>query len=159
MAKLITLYFQYCLHLLCALSSFEKCRRRLAALAQKNLPQEKKDRVKKLLKNKEYLKYVSRDEELEDSFVSHPFSWESDELSKIKSSLYKKYLETCPSRSRRLLVTRTRGEPREETCPNVDPLLLLGCCFTPYQRLRLYNGAPFSRLLRHTGDTEDVFSA
>ena len=30
---------------------------------------------------------------------------------------------------------------------------------TPYQRLRLYNGAPFSRLLRHAGDTEDVFSA
>ena len=27
-------------------------------------------------------------------------------------------------------------------------------CFTPYQRLRLYNGAPFSRLLRHAGDTE-----
>ena len=35
----------------------------------------------------------------------------------------------------------------------------LGYCFTPYQRLRLYNGAPFSRLLRHAGDTEDVFSA
>ena len=95
----------------------------MAALAQKNLPQEKKDRVKKLLKNKEYLKYVSSDEELEDSFVSHPFSWESDELSKIKSSLDKKYLETCPSRSRRHLVTRTRGEPWEETFPKVDPSL------------------------------------
>ena len=35
----------------------------------------------------------------------------------------------------------------------------LGYCFTPYQRLRLYNGAPFSRLLRHAGDTEDVLSA
>ena len=35
----------------------------------------------------------------------------------------------------------------------------LGYCVTPYQRLRLYNGAPFSRLLRHAGDTEDVFSA
>ena len=35
----------------------------------------------------------------------------------------------------------------------------LGYSFTPYQRLRLYNGAPFSRLLRHAGDTEDVFSA
>ena len=34
----------------------------------------------------------------------------------------------------------------------------LGYCLTPYQRLRLYNGAPFSRLLRHAGDTEDVFS-
>ena len=34
----------------------------------------------------------------------------------------------------------------------------LGYCITPYQRLRLYNGAPFSRLLRHAGDTEDVFS-
>ena len=34
-----------------------------------------------------------------------------------------------------------------------------GYCFTPYQRLRLYNGAPFSRLLRHAGDTEDIFSA
>ena len=38
-------------------------------------------------------------------------------------------------------------------------LVRLGYCFTPYQRLRLYNGAPFSRLLRHAGDTEDVFSA
>ena len=35
----------------------------------------------------------------------------------------------------------------------------LGYCFRPYQRLRLYNGAPFSHLLRHAGDTEDVFSA
>ena len=35
-------------------------------------------------------------------------------------------------------------------------LVRLGCCLTPYQRLRLYNGAPFSRLLRHVGDTEDV---
>ena len=35
----------------------------------------------------------------------------------------------------------------------------LGYCFTPYQRLRLYNGAPFSLLLRHAWDTEDVFSA
>ena len=38
-------------------------------------------------------------------------------------------------------------------------ILPLGYCFTPYQRLWLYNGAPFSRLLRHAGDTEDVFSA
>ena len=37
-------------------------------------------------------------------------------------------------------------------------VLRLGYCLTPYQRLRLYNGAPFSRLLRHAGDTEDVFS-
>ena len=29
--------------------------------------------------------------------------------------------------------------------------LRLGYCLTPYQRLRLYNGAPFSRLLRHAG--------
>ena len=72
-----------------------------------------------LLKNKDFLKYVSSDEELEDSFVSHLFSWESDELSKIKSSLDKKYSETCPLRSRRLLVTRTRGEP----FPNADPSL------------------------------------
>ena len=36
--------------------------------------------------------------------------------------------------------------------------LRLSCCLTPYQRLRLYNGAPFSRLLRHARDTEDVFS-
>ena len=38
-------------------------------------------------------------------------------------------------------------------------ILRLGYCFTPYQRLKLYNGAPFSRLLRHAADTEDVFSA
>ena len=30
--------------------------------------------------------------------------------------------------------------------------------FTQYQQLRLYNGAPFSRLLRHAGGTEDIFS-
>ena len=41
----------------------------------------------------------------------------------------------------------------------VDVVRVLGYCFTPYQRLRLYNGAPFSRLLRHAGDTEDVLSA
>ena len=38
----------------------------------------------------------------------------------------------------------------------------LDYCPTPYQRLhfvRPHNGAPFSRLLRHAGDTEDVFSA
>ena len=34
----------------------------------------------------------------------------------------------------------------------------LGYCLTPYQRLKLYYGAQFSRLLRHAGDTEDVFS-
>ena len=39
------------------------------------------------------------------------------------------------------------------------PLVRLGYCFTPYQRLRLYNVTPFSRLLRHAGDTEDVFLA
>ena len=33
----------------------------------------------------------------------------------------------------------------------------LGYCFTPYQRLMLYNGAPFSRLL-HAGDPEETFS-
>ena len=40
-------------------------------------------------------------------------------------------------------------------------LVRLGYCFTPYdyQRLRLYNGAPFRRLLRNAGDTEDVFSS
>ena len=38
-------------------------------------------------------------------------------------------------------------------------LVRLGYCFTPYQRLRLHNGAPFSRLLRHAGDKEDVLSA
>ena len=37
-------------------------------------------------------------------------------------------------------------------------MVRLGCCLTPYQRLRLYNGAPFSRLLQNAGDTEDVFS-
>ena len=35
-------------------------------------------------------------------------------------------------------------------------LLRLGYCFTPYQRPRLNNGAPFSRLLRHAGDTERI---
>ena len=32
---------------------------------------------------------------------------------------------------------------------------MLGCCLSPYQRLRLYNAAPFSRLLRHAGDMEE----
>ena len=53
----------------------------------------------------------------------------------------------------------TRSLTSEETTPDPCPLWLLGYCFTPYQRLWLYNGAPFSRLLRHAGDTEDVFSA
>ena len=50
--------------------------------------------------------------------------------------------------------TKFRHNP--SSCSGEDRL---GYCFTPYQRLRLYNGAPFSRLLRHAGDTEDVLSA
>ena len=42
---------------------------------------------------------------------------------------------------------------------NVFLQVRLGYCSTSYQRLRLYNGAPFSHLLRYAGDTEDVFSA
>ena len=44
-------------------------------------------------------------------------------------------------------------------CDDISMFVRWGYCFTPYQRLRLYNGAPFSRPLRHAGDTEDVFSA
>ena len=51
----------------------------------------------------------------------------------------------------------TENSHREHTYTHT--LFTLGYCFTPYQRLRPYNGATFSRLLRHAGDTEDVFSA
>ena len=45
------------------------------------------------------------------------------------------------------------------SCNNIIIMLCYCYCFTPYQWLMLYNGAPFSRLLGHAGDTEDVFSA
>ena len=66
-------------------------------------------------------------------------------LSFVRRIIYK-FLNVCPFDYTAVAV-RWKVEVR------------LGYCFTPYQRLRLYNGAPFSRLLRRAGDTEDVFSA
>ena len=67
--------------------------------------------------------------------------------------VFGKYVDKC----NRMRIKYTR---QMKFCINDFELLVrLGYCFPPYQRLRLYNGAPFSRLLRHAGDTEDVFSA
>ena len=63
---------------------------------------------------------MSSDEEVDDGFLSHPYSWESEEWRRIKDSLDKKFLETCPPRSKRLLAKRTRGSVREQEPPKVD---------------------------------------
>ena len=60
---------------------------------------------------------MSSDEEGDDGFVSHPYSWESEEWKKIKASLDKKYIETCPTRSRRLLTKRTVGATKQAEAP------------------------------------------
>ena len=50
-------------------------------------PADKTKKVTTFLKDKMAYKYMSSDEEGDDGFVSHPFSWESEEWKKIKASL------------------------------------------------------------------------
>ncbi|KAK3107160.1 hypothetical protein FSP39_008342, partial [Pinctada imbricata] len=99
----------------------EKARRRLQAVEKKTKwSEEKRGKVKKFLKNKNIVKYTSSDEEADDGFLSHPFSWESDELKKIKEALDKKYLQICPARSKRMLLRRTKGSVRDREAPEVE---------------------------------------
>ncbi|XP_061190000.1 uncharacterized protein LOC133197827 [Saccostrea echinata] len=98
----------------------EKLKRRLVALEKKTgWSQEKKVKVKSFLQLPNAYKYMSSDEEGDDGFVSHSYSWESEELQKIKDSLDKKYLDTCPPRSKRLLSKRSRGSIRQQDPPKL----------------------------------------
>lgn len=63
---------------------------------------------------------MSSDEEGADGFISHPYSWESDTWKNVKDSLDKKYLETCPPRSRRLVQKRTKGSAKEQPTPEFE---------------------------------------
>ena len=65
------------------------------------------------LDHKQSYKYMSSDEEGADGFISHPYSWESETWN-VKDSLDKKYLETCPAMSRRLVQKRTKGSEKEQ---------------------------------------------
>ncbi|XP_062618160.1 putative autophagy-related protein 11 [Saccostrea cucullata] len=99
----------------------EKVRRRLLSTEKKtNWPQEKREAVSKLLKSKMSHKLMSSDEEGDDGFITHPYSWESETWRNIKSSLDKTYLKNCPPRSARLLQKRTKGSIKEQDKPDVD---------------------------------------
>lgn len=85
-------------------------KRRLVAVEKKTgWSEEKKNKVRTFFQLPNAHKYMSSDEEGDDGFVSHPYSWESEELQKVKGSLDKKYLETCPPRSKRLLSKKVAG--------------------------------------------------
>lgn len=98
----------------------EKVRRRLQAAEKKNWGMEKKKMVTQLLKSKSAHNLMSSDEEADEGFISHAYSWESDTWRTVKESLDKKYLEVCPSRSRRLLQKRTRGSIKEQQRPDIE---------------------------------------
>ncbi|XP_062621848.1 uncharacterized protein LOC134283417 [Saccostrea cucullata] len=99
----------------------EKLRRRLVATdRKKNWPEDKRASVKKFLSHKQSYKYMSSDEEAADGFISHPYSWESETWKHVKDSLDKKYLETCPPRSKRLVQKRTAGSTKEQEAPEHD---------------------------------------
>uniref|UniRef100_A0A8W8P1C5 Uncharacterized protein n=1 Tax=Magallana gigas TaxID=29159 RepID=A0A8W8P1C5_MAGGI len=98
----------------------DKVRRRLQAAEKKNWGMEKKKMVTQLLKSKSAHNLMSSDEEADEGFISHPYSWESDTWRTVKESLDKKYLEVCPSRSRRLLQKRTRGSIKEQQRPDIE---------------------------------------
>lgn len=97
----------------------EKVRRRIQAAEKKNWTTEKKNMVLGVLKSKDSHKLMSSDEEADEGFISHPYSWESDAWRNIKQSLDKKYQETCSSRSRRLLQKRQIGSVREQEKPKL----------------------------------------
>lgn len=98
----------------------EKHSRRLSALDKKTKwSKDKKELVRGLLSSKSAHKYMSSDEERDDGFISHPFLWESESFRSVKDSLDKKFLETCPVRSKRLLFKRTRGSLKEEEPPTL----------------------------------------
>lgn len=81
---------------------------------------EKKKMVTQLLLSKSAHNLMSSDEEADEWFISHPYSWESDAWRTIKDSLDKKFLEICPSRSRRLLQKRTGGSLKEQEKPDIE---------------------------------------
>lgn len=101
---------------------FQKLKRRKVTIEKKSgWSKEKKTKVHQFLQLREAHKYMSSDEEVDNGFLSHPYSWESEEWRKIKESLDKKFLETCPPRSKRLLAKRTKGSVKNQEPPNVDP--------------------------------------
>jgi hypothetical protein len=74
---------------------FQKLKRRKVMIEKKSgWSKEKKTKVHQFLQLPEAHKYMSSDEEVDNGFLSHPYSWESEEWRKIKDSLDKKFLET-----------------------------------------------------------------
>ncbi|KAL3870766.1 hypothetical protein ACJMK2_038809 [Sinanodonta woodiana] len=95
----------------------EKSKRRLTALDKKETwSLEKKAKLRKVLDKV----YMSSDEEGADSgLVSQPPSCESDTFQKVKEILDSKYLDICSTRSKRLLLKRTRGIKKNKDTPDV----------------------------------------
>uniref|UniRef100_K1RG20 Uncharacterized protein n=1 Tax=Magallana gigas TaxID=29159 RepID=K1RG20_MAGGI len=99
----------------------EKLKRTKVTIEKKyGWSKEKKTKVHQFLQFPEAHKYMSSDEEVDNGFLSHPYSWGSKEWRIITESLDKKFLETCPPRSKRLLAKRTRGSVKNQEPPNGD---------------------------------------
>ncbi|KAL3855329.1 hypothetical protein ACJMK2_014545 [Sinanodonta woodiana] len=76
----------------------------------------KKAKVRKVLDKV----YMSSDEEGADGgLVSHPPSWESDTFQKVKEILDSKYLDICSTRSKRILLKRSRGVKKNKDTSDV----------------------------------------
>ncbi|XP_062584758.1 uncharacterized protein LOC134246411 [Saccostrea cucullata] len=105
----------------------EKTKRRKQALdhlASKGWENEmRRAQVRSILK----VEFTSSDEECDGGFITHPISWQSDKLSKVKSHLDKTFLEICSVKSKRMLQSRSVGAVNIKptpTCPEVFPWMI-----------------------------------
>nr|XP_034318943.1 uncharacterized protein LOC105318487 isoform X4 [Crassostrea gigas] len=105
----------------------EKAKRRknaLEHLASRGWENEmRRAQVRNILK----VEFTSSDEECDGGFISHPLSWQSDKLAKVKSHLDKTFLEICSVKSRRMLQSRSVGAINIKptpTCPEVCPWMV-----------------------------------
>lgn len=84
----------------------QKVRRRIQAAEKKNWTTEKKNMVLGVLKSKDSHKLMSSDEEADEGFISHPFSWESNAWRTIKQAPSPEETNWLSSRARE---TKAKG--------------------------------------------------
>ncbi|XP_061178516.1 uncharacterized protein LOC133187167 [Saccostrea echinata] len=83
----------------------------------------RRTQVRNILK----VEFTSSDEECDGGFITHPISWQSDKLTKVKSHLDKTFLEICSVKSKRMLQSRSVGAVNikpSPTCPEVFPWMV-----------------------------------
>ena len=97
---------------------FQKAKRRTQALEELQKrgwqTEQRRNQIRKILN----VDLTSSDEECDDGFITHPPSWQSDIFAKVKSKLDRIFLETCSTKSRRLLQKRTIGSSHVKPIPN-----------------------------------------